>query len=353
VEWKTDEYIKLARFDRYWEGPPRFEEYYHRVLPDTLTEELTFYAGTTDDYTAAAHQVARLRNDPRFHSFSGLSLGYSYIGYNLRRPPFDDARVRRALGMAINVQEIIDYVLYKEAERTSGPYPKQTDFYDPALAPLPYDPEGARRLLLDAGYRPNPSGLLEKDGRPLAFTIMTNSGSDTARAFMAIAQDAWRRLGVQVESLTLEWSVFVREKLNKLDFDAVILAWAMDLNADLYQIFHSSQTSEFQLNFVGYKNPRADELIERIRQEYDHGRQVAMARELHRLIFEDQPYTFLHVRKWTALLDRKLVRLVGYQNGQPIYAPIVPTKLGVPTFHFNQWIKTPQPVPVRPQQAPS
>jgi ABC-type transport system substrate-binding protein len=352
LEWRTDEYVKLVRFDRYWEGAPRFQEYFHRVLPDTITEELTFYSGTIDDYTAGAHQVARLRNDPRFQTFSGLSLGYSYIGYNLRRWPFDDARVRRALGMAINVQEIIDYVLYKQAERTSGPFPKQTDYYDPTIAPLPYDPAGARRLLEEAGFRLNPAtGRLEKGGRPLAFTIMTNSGSDTARAFLAIAQDAWRRLGIQVESLTLEWSVFVREKLNKLDFDAVILAWAMDLNADLYQIFHSSQTGEFQLNFVGYKNPRADELMDRIRQEYDSGRQVAMARELHRLIFEDQPYTFLYVRKWTALLDKKIVRLVAYQNGQPVYAAIVPTKLGTPTFHFNQWIKTPQ--PVRPQFAPN
>jgi ABC-type transport system substrate-binding protein len=352
VEWRTDEYVKLRRFDGYWEGAPRFEEYFHRILPDTITEELTFYAGTTDDYTAGPHQVARLRNDPRFQTFSGLSLGYTYIGYNLRRWPFDDVRVRRALGMAINVQEIIDYVLYQQAERTSGPFPKQTDYYDPTVTPLAYDPAGARRLLEEAGFRPNPAtGWLQKDGRPLAFTIMTNSGSETARAFLAIAQDAWRRLGIRVESLTLEWSVFVREKLNKLDFDAVILAWAMDLNADIYQIFHSSQAGEFQLNFVGYQNPRADALMDRIREEYDPARQVAMARELHRLIFEDQPYTFLYVRKWTSLLDKRILRLVRYENGQPLYAPIVPTKLGTPTFHFNQWIKTPQ--PVRPQLAPN
>jgi ABC-type transport system substrate-binding protein len=253
--------------------------------------------------------------------------------------------------MAINVQEVVDYVLYGQAERTSGPFPKQTAYHDPAVAPLPYDPAGALALLEAAGYRRNPTtGWLEKDGQPLAFTLLTNSGSDTARAFLAIAQAAWRRLGIQVEPLTLEWSVFVREKLNKLDFDAVILAWAMDLNADIFQIFHSSQTAPFQLNFVGYENPRADALMVRIRQEYDPARQVALARELHRVIFEDQPYTFLHVRKWTALLDRKLVRQVAERDGQPVYAPIVPTRLGTYRFHFNQWIKTA--APVRPTLAP-
>jgi ABC-type transport system substrate-binding protein len=345
VEWRSDEYVKVERYDRYWAGPPRFEEYYMRVLPDLQTLEMTLYAGTTDAYGVQPHQVGRLRNDPRFHTFSGLSLGYTYIGYNMRRPPFDDARVRRALGMAINVEEIIEYVLYGQAERTTGPYPKQTEFYDPAVTPLPHDPAGALRLLEEAGFRKNPTtGRLEKDGKPFAFTLITNHGNEVRKAIMTIAQNAWRRLGIQVETLTLEWAVFIKEKVNKLDFDALVLGWSMGLDPDLFQIFHSSQTGEFQLNFVGYRNPRADELIVRIRREYDPGRQVAMARELHRLIHMDQPYTFLYVGKWTALLDRKIVRVVGVENGRPVYKPIEPTKLGSYTFHLTQWVKTPEPV---------
>jgi ABC-type transport system substrate-binding protein len=339
-EWRTDEYVRLARFDGYWEGPARFEEYYMRVLPDPLTLEMTFYAGTTDTYGAQSHQVDRLRKDPRFRSFQGLTLGYTYIGYNMRRPPFDDVRVRRALGMAIDVREIIDFVLYGQAARTTGPFPQQTEYYDPSVAPLPYDPAGALSLLEEAGYRKNAAGRLEKDGKPLAFTIITNHGNETRKAIMTIAQNAWQRLGIQVEALTLEWAVFIKEKVNKFDFDAVVLGWSMGLDPDIYQIFHSSQAGEFQLNFVGYRNPRADDLIVRIRQEYDHARQVAMARELHRLIAADQPYTFLYVGRWTALLDRKIVRVVGERNGAPVYAPIVPTKLGTFTFHFTQWIKT-------------
>ncbi|MGH7318292.1 MAG: ABC transporter substrate-binding protein, partial [Candidatus Rokuibacteriota bacterium] len=344
VEWRTDEFIRLARFDRYWEGPPRFAEYLLRVLPDLVTEELTFYAGTTDEYTAQPHQVARLRQDPRFHVFSAPALQYTYIGYNLRRPIFQDVRVRQALGMAINVQEIIDYVLYGQGERTTGPMSRPTDFYDPTVAPLSYDPGGALRLLEEAGYRRNAAGWLEKDGKPLAFALITNHGNETRRAIMTIAQNAWRRLGVQVEALTIEWAVFIKERVNKLDFDAVVLAWTTPLDPDLFQVFHSSQHEPFQLNFVGYRNPRADELIVRIRQEYDHARQVAMARELHRVIAADQPYTFLYTPRATALLDRKIVRLIGEREGQPVYAPIVPTKLGNHTFHFTQWVKTARPV---------
>jgi ABC-type transport system substrate-binding protein len=161
---------------------------------------------------------------------------------------------------------------------------------------------------------------------------------------MVIAQNAWRRLGIRVETLTLEWAVFINERVDKGDFDAVVLGWAMGLDADIYQIFHSSQTGHFQLNFVGYANEQADELMVRIRQEYNQERQVAMARQLHRVIAEDQPYTFLFVGKSLMLLDRKIVRMVQDTSGSARYLPIVPDKLGGIKFHFTQWVKTSQPV---------
>ena len=343
-EWKTDQFIRLTRFADYWEGAPNLHEYLFRIIPDPLTAELTFYAGTSDAYPAQPYQVERLKHDPRFQSFSRLGLGYTYIGYNMRRPIFQDLRVRRALGMAINVQEIITYVLYAQAERTTGPYPRQTEFYNPAVQPLPFDPEGALRLLADAGWTRNTGGWLEKDGHPLAFTLITNSGNETRKAVMVVAQNAWRQLGIKVETLTMEWAVFINERVDKGDFDAVVLGWAMGLDADIYQIFHSSQTGHFQLNFVGYKNREADALMLRIRQEYNHKRQVAMARELHQLIAHDQPYTFLFVGKSLVLLDRKVIRMVRDADGAERYLPIIPDKLGAIKFHFNQWVKTAEPV---------
>jgi ABC-type transport system substrate-binding protein len=118
----------------------------------------------------------------------------------------------------------------------------------------------------------------------------------------------------------------------------------MDLNPDLYQLFHSSQTDHFQLNFVGYRNPKADDLMIRIRQEYDEARQTAMARELHRLIAQDQPYTFLYVRRVLALMDGKIVRAVPGPDGQPRYLPFQVNRLGSVGFDFNRWLKTPAPV---------
>lgn len=341
--WKSDQYIRLHRFSDYWEGPPNYREYAMRIIPNPLTQEMEFYAGTVDDYSVQPHQVERLGDDPRFQHFSGTAFGYTYIGYNLRREPFNDARVRRALGMAIDCQRIIDYVLYGQGERITGPFVKQTDYYNHDIAPLPYDPQGALALLADAGWRPGSDGYLQKDGRRLAFTLITNNGNPLRKAVLAIAQDAWKKLGIQVETDLLEWSVFIQNRVNQLDFDALVLGWSMGIDPDLYQIWHSSQSGPFQLNFVGFANPEADALIIKIRQEYDHHRQVADCHRLHEIIAQEQPYTFLYISRWTALLDKRIVRAVGGPGGKTVYEPIVPTKTGNYTFHFNQWIKLNRP----------
>jgi ABC-type transport system substrate-binding protein len=341
-EWKSDQYIILDRYEGYWEGPPNYRKYVFRVIPDLLTQEMEFYAGTLDSYDVQPYQVERFKNDPRYQSFSGTSFGYTYIGYNMRREPFNDVRVRRALSMAIDANKIIRYVLDNQGERITGPFVKQTDFYNHAVEPIPYDPQGALKLLAEAGWKPNSQGRLEKDGRPLQFTLITNSGNDIRKAILAIAQDAWKQIGINVQTDLLEWSVFIQERVNKLDFDALVLGWSMGIDPDLYQIWHSSQTSPQQLNFVGFNNPKADELIVKIRQEYDHRVQVEYCRQLHAIIAQEQPYTFLFVGKWTAILDKRIVIREVDAAGQFEYKKITPTKTGNFQFYFNRWIKLPE-----------
>jgi ABC-type transport system substrate-binding protein len=230
-------------------------------------------------------------------------------------------------------------VLHGQGERITGPFVKQTDYYNQKIKPVPYDPEGALKLLEEAGWRRNREGWLEKDGKKLQFTLITNSGNDLRKAVLAIAQDAWRQIGVDVRTDLLEWSVFIQERVDKADFDALILGWQMGIEPDLFQIWHSSQTNPYQLNFVGFKNREADELIIKIRQEYDHSKQVAYCHRLHEIIAGEQPYTFLYVNRWTAILDKRIVIVELDAEGNRTVKKIKPTKTGSYTFHFNKWIK--------------
>jgi len=338
-EWKSDQYIVLERFAHYWEGPPNYKKYIFRVIPDLLTQEMEFYAGTIDSYGVQPHQVKRLKEDPAYQGFSGTSFGYTYIGYNMRREPFADQRVRQALSMAIDVNKIIEYVIYNQGERITGPFPTQTDFYNHNIKSIPYDPEGALQLLAEAGWQRNGEGWLEKNGQRLQFKLITNNGNDIRKAILAIAQDSWKQIGIDVRTDLLEWSVFIQERVNKMDFDALVLGWSMGIDPDLYQIWHSSQTGPHQLNFVGFKNKEADDLIIKIRQEYNHEQQVQYCHRLHEIIAYEQPYTFLYVGKWTAILDKRIVIRNSDDPAMIVYEKITPTKTGSYTFHFNKWIK--------------
>lgn len=339
VEWRSDEFIELARNDHYWERPPEYAHYYFRVIPDLLTQEVEFKSGAIDAYGVQPHQVARYKQDDTYQSFSSLGFGYTYIGYNNRKPLFADPRVRRALGMAINTDDIITYVLYGEGERTTGPYPRQTDWYDHGIQPLPYDPAAAQRLLAEAGWWPNADGWLEKDGAVFEFTLITNNGNPLRANVLAIAQDAWKKIGVRCQTQVFEWAVFLQDFVNTGSFDAVVLGWGMGIDPDLYQIFHSSQAGPQQLNFVGYASPEADALIVRLRREYDRAAQRALAHRLHRVIAEDQPYTFLYVGLATRVLDRKIVLVERAPDGSERFARIYPTKSGSIAFYFNKWRK--------------
>ena len=192
------------------------------------------------------------------------------------------------------------------------------------------------------GWRRNAEGWLEKEGKLFEFNLITNSGNPIRKNILTIVQESWRKIGVKCNTQLFEWAVFLKDFVNPLKYDALVLGWSMGADPDLYQIWHSSQAGPNQLNFVGYKNPEADRLITRIRKEYDRSKQVKMARELHRLIARDQPYTFLYVAKSTQVLDKNIVIVEKDEQGNEKYSKIYPTKDGRIKYYFNKWRKLPR-----------
>jgi peptide/nickel transport system substrate-binding protein len=90
---------------------------------------------------------------------------------------------------------------------------------------FPYDPEKARALLAEAGWRPNSEGILEKDGKPFEFTILTNQGNDLRVRTGEIIQKRLREIGIVVKLRTVEWAAFIKEFIDKGRFEAVLLGW--------------------------------------------------------------------------------------------------------------------------------
>jgi ABC-type transport system substrate-binding protein len=340
AKWLPGQYIQLHRSDTYWGPPAQYRDYFFRMIPDYLSMELEFGAGATDAYLAQPHQAARYRSNDRYQVLSGNDGAYSYIAYNLRRPLFQDVRVRRALGMAIDVNAIIKYVLAGEGKRATGPYYSNTPYDDPDVAPLPYDPKAALALMAEAGWRKNAKGLLEKDGQLFSFTLVTNSGNLQRKAIMTIAQEAWSRLGIDIKVQAFEWTVFLQEFVEAGNFDAFVLGWGGGgMNWDLHTIFHSSQSNPHEKNFGAYQSARADDLIMKIRTSYDQDEIVKLGHELHHVIADDQPYTFLYEPLRTYVFDKRIARVKRQPGGGEQLEPLRTPPSGEVFQFFREWRK--------------
>ncbi len=298
-EWTTGQKIVLAANGEYFEGKPRVGEYVYRIIPDNATMFLELKAGGLDFMGLSPLQYQRQSDTDYFkqyfNKFRYPAFAYTYLGYNLLDPRFADRRVRRGIAHAINRPSVIEGVLFGVGRPADQPVPPESWAYNPGVPRFEYNPEKARRLLAEAGWKDtNGDGILDKDGQPFRFTLMTNQGNNERAKTAEIVQRDLEKIGLKVEIRILEWQAFLHQFIDKKKFEAIILGWSLGRDPDSFDIWHSSKTKEGEFNFVSYSNPEVDRLLLEGRNTCDHDRRRAIYEKIHSLIAEDQPYTFLY-----------------------------------------------------------
>jgi peptide/nickel transport system substrate-binding protein len=328
VDWKTGQKITLKANEKYFDGMPYLAGINYRVIPDQNTVFLELKAGSVDMMGLTPLQYLRQTDTPEFGKmyvkYKYLSDGYTYLGFNLKKKPFDDVLVRRAVAYAIDKEEIIKGVLMGLAEVATGPYKPGTMWYNPDVPRYAHDPDRARALLMDAGYLDrNGDGIVEKDGRNLTMTIITNQGNPLREKTAQIIQQRLRAVGIDVKIRIIEWTVFLKEYVDKGNFDAVILGWNILQDPDLYNVWHSSQAVKGGLNFVSFTNAEVDQLLTDGRQTYDNTKRKQCYDRIQVILAEEQPYVFLYV---PYSLPAVSARIKG----------IVPAPAGI-TYNLEKW----------------
>jgi peptide/nickel transport system substrate-binding protein len=336
VEWVSDEKIVVEANPRYFQGRPRLERIIYRIIPEPALNEMEIMTRGVDYSSLFPFEFKRISHVPFLKTYSQPSLGYTYLGYNLKNPLFQDRRVRLAFTHAINREEIVQYVLYGLGTVATGPFPGHLWYANPHVKPIPYDPQKARQLLAEAGWKDtNGDGILDKDGKPFRFKLITNSGNETRRDVGVLVQRQLREIGIDVKFEFYEWSVFLKDFVNARHFDACILGWGLSVDPDAYEIWHSSQI-EKGFNFISYRNPEVDRLWEEGRREYDIERRKQVYWRIHELIAEDQPYTFLYVPLGISALQRKFVLAAKEGPGKETVHEIKMEKAGL-MYDLIKW----------------
>lgn len=312
--WDTGSQIILTRNKDYWdpEHAGHLDRLVFRFISDPVAAlqalkngEINVIPGrlTADQYEKEMNDPEFLREYAKVEYYTG---GFCYTGWNMRRPPFDDVRVRRAMSYGLlDLYDYLDKVLYGHGVIVTGSQYYFGPAYNHDVLPHRFDPEKAKQLLLEAGwYDRDGDGLRDRNGKPFRFELLLPSGSEDRRRRAALMKENLRKLGIDMTVRELEWATFIQNVIDK-QFDACDLCWGTPPESDPYQIWHTSQIAGHGDNFVGFGNAETDRLIEQSRVTLDPVARHKIFYQFHRLQYQMQPYFFLYAYPELGAYDKR------------------------------------------------
>lgn len=317
--WDTNRRILLERNENYWDKKPEIRTVEFKFFSGEVALQI-LKKGLIDLYQMTNLQWVRQTGSAKFNnefykiSYAGRS--YSFIGWKMDSPIFKDKTVRRAMALLLDRKKMKDKLLFGLASEVAGPFFPLSPQYNPKLVPLPYDPGEAKKLLAQAGWADtDKDGILDKEGLKFKFTFLLSSGSRFAENLATIMKEDYKKVGIVMDIDRLEWAAFL-ERLDKQDFDAVTLAWMMPNESDPHQVWHSSQADiRGSSNFIGYRNPKVDKLIEKARVEFNAKKRNALYYKFQEIIYDEQPYLFLYSSPSLLAVSKRFDNIIVHKAG--------------------------------------
>ncbi|HEX6940799.1 MAG TPA: ABC transporter substrate-binding protein [Longimicrobiales bacterium] len=278
-------------------GRPYLDRVIWRVIPENQAQIAELRAGTVDVVVSVrADQLADLDARPELRAVVRETRKYQFIGWNGRRAPLDDARVRRALSLGIDREEMLHGLRAGYGELATGPIDPGHWAYDRTLEPLPYDTAAARALLAEAGFvdRDGDGILEDRSGADLRITLTTPNNEYNRNVAEKVQSDL-ARIGVDLEIRLFDFATVIDDVLgDRRNFDGVILAWEAGLRAgELRDMFHSARL-DGPFQFAGYSNPEVDRLIDEASRLTDRAAAKPLWHRVQQILHEEQPWTFLY-----------------------------------------------------------
>ena len=315
VKWDKGSTIELEKNDDFWGkdlpesrggGGPHVDKVVFRSIVDNTSRtaaltggDLTAADGLTPDDVPTVQQADGLKIDYR----PPLTIGY--LAMNVQKEPFGNPQVRQAINMAINVPEIVKAFFGDTGEQASTYMPPTVPFFNDQIEPYPYDPEGARQMLEDAGvsdlatelwYMPIPRPYIP-DGKGIAQAMQADL----------------EKVGITAKLQTYEWGTYL-DKTGRGEHPMALLGWTGD-NGDpdnfLNVLLSSSTATETDaLNIAYYKNPEVDDILKKAQTTVDQNEREQLYFQAQEMLVEAAPWVPLaYVKPPVGLQDQ----VQGYQ----------------------------------------
>ena len=222
--------------------------------------------------------------------------GYGYIGWNLKNPLFKSKHIRKALAHLMNRELMNKKFRYGKSLLATGPWYSWSDYADPSVEPVLFDPKTAGELFKQDGWQDtDQNGVLDKiiDGKKTEFRFSLIFPNKDFEKYLTIYKEDLKKNGVDMSLRFMDWSAFLK-LVHENNFSAVNLGWSGGMvDLDPKQIWHSKSARKGGSNYIGYSNPEVDRLIDQGRKELNRNKRIKLFQKVYRLIAEDYPYLFL------------------------------------------------------------
>lgn len=308
----ADRSIILKANPNYFKGRPNIDQFIPRPFADQniMTEALMLKA-IDMIVLVNPRDLTRIQGSSDFILQPYNALSYSFFGYNFRNPVLADKRVRKALTLAVNRQEMLDSFFNGQGTIISGPFAPGSWAYNLDVAPAPFDPQQARTLLQEAGYTPGSNGIMQKDGQSLSLSLKVpiEKESEAVKRVVLAFSNYLKAIGVDVRMEFKEWQSWKEDVFLEHDFDIIFASWVFDDSADISSLFHSAEIGPWKNNFGAYSNPQVDSLIVESKLTLDHEKRRTINRKLHATLADENPYTFLWTLTNYTAYNRKVRRV--------------------------------------------
>ncbi|OHE20972.1 MAG: peptide ABC transporter substrate-binding protein, partial [Sulfurimonas sp. RIFOXYD12_FULL_36_11] len=242
--------IILSAYDDYFEGRAKIDTISFHVIADPMTRFLMLKSSALDVGSIEPMQYERQLDDgffKKFNIYENISQSYTYLGFNLRLEKFKNPKVREALSLAIDREELVKILFFNHAKVCSGPFLPGTKAFNEDVKVPQQNIQKAKELLREAGYDEN---------NPFTFEIATSNSSEIRPYAAQILQHQLKKAGVVVTLKVMEWQAFLNMTVFPRKFDSVLLGWGLSPTPDPYMFWHSQSDKKGGFNLVGYHNPQ-------------------------------------------------------------------------------------------------
>jgi peptide/nickel transport system substrate-binding protein len=303
--WDRGTAVRMRANPHFYDGKPAIAEVDYKIIPDANTLVTQLATHEIDlGFNLPTGQWEQERSIPGMHVISPVVYGWSHLDFNLRRPIFQDVRVRRALTYALDREGLIEKVAHGLGELSPTPISKTLypDAYDPNVMTYPFDPAKARALLDEAGWKVGADGIRVKNGARLSFQISTQTESGTGQIIENQVQAQWRAIGAQAVVKNYPTSLFFENNVHEGilqggKYDIAFYAWAGAPDIDQSAIYSAHYFPPHGQNTVFWANARATAAMDDANSTVDQKRRIADYRIFQEEFAKDDPSIILWFRK--------------------------------------------------------